>query len=95
MLSILGFHFDSRLTWGYMIDTIVQCYRQRLECLQRISEYLGTETIDGTCREHLQLFCSAFLSSISLPWRSQCLNILRPYVFVGKSHYNYLLGLAL
>ena len=33
VLSILGFHFDSRLTWGYMIDSTVRCCRQRLGCL--------------------------------------------------------------
>ena len=33
VLSILGFHFDSRLTWGYMIDSTVQRCRQRLGCL--------------------------------------------------------------
>ena len=43
VLSILGFHFDSYLTWSYMIDVLVWRCRQRLGCLQRISEFLGTE----------------------------------------------------
>jgi len=42
VLSILGFHFDSHLTWSYMIDSLVR-YCRRLGCLRRISEYLGTE----------------------------------------------------
>ena len=148
VLSILGFHFDSRLTWDYMIDSTVRCCRQRLGCLRRISEYLGTEDLslayrpfvhpvakyggifllgasatqlskldcmqqfaerlcsssfvllsrrhhaaalgllcklsDGTCREHLQMFCPAFLSSVSLPRRSQLLNLPRPYLLVNS-----------
>ena len=43
VLSILGFHFDYRLTWSYMIDSSVRRCRQRLGCLRWISEYLGTE----------------------------------------------------
>ena len=43
VLSILGFHFDSRLTWSYMIDSSVRCCRQRLGCLRQVSEYLGSE----------------------------------------------------
>ena len=46
ILSILGFHFDSHLTWSYMIDYSVRQCRQRLGCLQRISEYLGTESLN-------------------------------------------------
>ena len=42
MLSILGFHFDSRLTWSYMIDSSVRRCRQRLGCLRRVSQYLGS-----------------------------------------------------
>ena len=147
VLSILGFHFDSHLTWGYMIDTTVQRCRQRLGCLRRVSEYLGTEglslayrafvcpvaeyggilllgasatqlakldcmqqfaeqlcsssfvplsrrrhaaalgllckLLDGTCREHLHMFCPAFLSSVSLPRRSQRLNLPRPYLLIN------------
>ena len=149
VLSILGFHFDFRLTWGYVTDSTVRRCRQRLECLRRISEYLGTEglslayrafvrsvaeyggilllgarasatqlskldcmqqfaeqlcsssfvplsrrrhaaslgllckLLDGTCREHLQMFCPAFLSSVSLLWRSQRLNLPRPYLLIN------------
>ena len=43
VLSILEFHFDSHLTWDYMIDSTVRRCRQRLGCLRRISKYLGTE----------------------------------------------------
>ena len=43
VLSILGFYFHSRLTWDYIIDSTVRRWRQRLGCLRRISEYLGTE----------------------------------------------------
>ena len=32
-LSVLGFHFDHRLTWAAMIDTMVSRSRQRLGCL--------------------------------------------------------------
>ena len=39
--------------------------------------------LDGTCRKHLQMFCPAFLSSVSLPWRSQCLNLPRPYLLIN------------
>ena len=38
--------------------------------------------LDGTCREHLQIFCPTFLSSVSLPRRSQCLNLPRPYLLI-------------
>ena len=146
VLSILGLHFDSRLTWDYMIDSTVRCCRQRLGCLRRISEYLGTEglslayrafvrpiaeyggilllaagaiqlskldrmqqfaerlcsssfvplsrrchasalgllckLLNGTCREHLQMFCPTFLSSESLPRRSQRLNLPQPFLLV-------------
>ena len=41
VLSILGFHFDSRLTWSYMIDSSVRRCRQRLGCLCWISEFLA------------------------------------------------------
>ena len=34
VLSILGFHFDSHLTWDYMIDFAVRRCRQRLGCLR-------------------------------------------------------------
>ena len=43
VLSILGFHFDSWLTWSYMTDSSVRYCRQRLGCLRRVSEYLGPE----------------------------------------------------
>ena len=36
--------------------------------------------LDGTCQEHLQLFCLALMSSISLP---RCLNIPRPYLLAN------------
>ena len=39
--------------------------------------------LDGTCREHLQMFCPAFLSSVSLPRRSQRLNLPRPYLLIN------------
>ena len=44
VLSILGFHFDSRLTWSYMIDFLSMMSADRgLGCLQQVSEYLGSE----------------------------------------------------
>ena len=43
VLSILGFHFDSHFTWSYMIDSTIQRCRQRLGCLRRVSQYLGSE----------------------------------------------------
>ena len=39
--------------------------------------------LDGTCCEHLQRFCPLFLASISLPRRSQCLNILQPFLLAS------------
>ena len=39
--------------------------------------------LDGTCREHLQMFCPAFLSSVSLLRRSQCLNLPRLYLLIN------------
>ena len=39
----MGVHFDSHLTWDYMIDSTVRRCRQRLGCLRRISQYFGTE----------------------------------------------------
>ena len=39
--------------------------------------------LDGTCREHLQMFCPAFLSSVSLPRRSQRLNLPQPYLLIN------------
>ena len=45
VLSILGFHFDSRLTLSYLIDSSVRCCRQRLGCLRQISKYLGTKDL--------------------------------------------------
>ena len=42
VLSILGFHFDSRVTWSYMIDSSVWRCRQRLGCLRWVSQYLGS-----------------------------------------------------
>ena len=39
--------------------------------------------LDGTCQEHLQMFCPAFLSSVSLLWRSQRLNLPQPYLLIN------------
>ena len=50
------------------------CYASALGLLCKL--------LDGTCREHLQMFCPTFLSSVSLPRRSQCLNLPRPYLLV-------------
>ena len=43
-LSVLGFHFDCRLTWAAMIDKMVSLSRQRLGCLRRILDYLNSNT---------------------------------------------------
>ena len=43
-LSVLGFHFDRRLTWAAVIDKMVSCSRQRLGCLSRILDYLDSNT---------------------------------------------------
>ena len=43
VLSILGFPFDSCLTWSYMIDSSVRRSRQRLGFLRQVSQYLGSE----------------------------------------------------
>ena len=40
--------------------------------------------LDGICCEHLQRFYPSFQSSISLAWRSQCLNISRPFLLVSS-----------
>ena len=154
VLSILGFHFDSRFTWSYMIDSSVRRYRQRLGCLRRVSEYLGLEglilayrafvcpvaeygsvlmmgasatqlfkfdcmqhlaeqlcstqfiplekrhhaaaigllckLLDGICHEYLQRFCQSFQSSISLPWRSQHLNPIQPFLLANSITTTYL-----
>ena len=39
-LSMLGFHFDHRLTWATMIGKMVSHSRQHLGCLRRILDYL-------------------------------------------------------
>ena len=44
-LSVLGFHFDRRLTWAAMIDMMVSRSRQRLGCLRRILDYLDPNTL--------------------------------------------------
>ena len=44
-LSVLGFHFDRRLTWAAMIDMMVSHSRQRLGCLRRISDYIDSNTL--------------------------------------------------
>ena len=44
-LSVLGFHFDRRLTWAAMIDMMVSRSRQRLGCLRRILDYLDSNTL--------------------------------------------------
>ena len=41
--------------------------------------------LDGTCQEHLQMFCAAFLSSVSLLRRSQHLNFPQPYLLVNPT----------
>ena len=51
--------------------------------------------LDGTCREYLQRFCPLFLSSISLPWRSQRLNILRPFLLLLLPPCIYFIGVFL
>ena len=43
-LSVLGFHFDLRLTWAAVIDKMVSRSRQRLGCLSRILDYLDSNT---------------------------------------------------
>ena len=55
-LSVLGFHFDRRLTWAAMIDVMVSRSRQRLGCLRRILDYLDSNT--------LQLAYKAFIRPI-------------------------------
>ena len=40
--------------------------------------------MQGTCCEHLQRFCPSFQSSISLPWGSQRLNPLRPFLLANS-----------
>ena len=62
MLSKLEFHFDSHLTWSYMIDSSIQQCRQRLGCLRQISEYLGTEGL--TLAYHIFVCPVAEYSSI-------------------------------
>ena len=49
--------------------------------------------LDGTCREHLQRFCLAFLSSMSLTTEIS-LSESSAIIFVGGSHWNYILGLV-
>ena len=41
--------------------------------------------LDGLCREYLQVFYPAFLSSISLPQKSQHLNIPWPFLMLANS----------
>ena len=40
--------------------------------------------LDGTCREYLQRFCPPFMSSISLPRRSQRFNPSRPFLLASS-----------
>ena len=49
--------------------------------LQSLCFFKGviSKLLDGSWWEHLQMFCPSFLSSISLPWRSQHLNISWPF----------------
>ena len=41
--------------------------------------------LDGTCREHWQMFRPAFLSSVSSLQRSQCLNFPQPYLLINPN----------
>ena len=71
-----------------------QCFAEQLcsshftplqRCRHAATTGLLCKLLDGTCPEQLQRFCPAFLSSTSLPQRSQHLmNISRPFLLVNS-----------
>ena len=54
-LSVLGFHFDRRLSWTAMIDTMVSRSIQRLGCLRRILDYLDSNTLQLAYKAFIRL----------------------------------------
>ena len=52
---MLGFRFDHRLTWAAMIDMMVSCSRQCLECLHRILDYLDSNTLQLAYKTFIRL----------------------------------------